>query len=355
MVQALSLDTYRLLGRSGLRVSPLALGTITFGGGPGWGTDANETRRILDEYIGRGGNFIDTANQYTDGAAEELIGAHTAERREQLVIATKFSLATRPGDPNSGGNHRRSMVRSVESSLRRLKTDYIDLLYLHFWDATTPEDEILRAMDDLVRSGKVLYLGVSDTPAWRISAMQAIAALRGWSVFIALQMEYNLLERTGERELIPMSRTHGLGIIPWSPLAGGVLSGKYSRADLIPRSDEASVRKTLALDSGALCERSLAITDVVKQVADEIGKSTAQVALAWTLTNPAVTSSVIGARTLEQFRENLRALDVELTNEHLARLRDVSFVPLGFPHDFLRRLRATNFMYGGAKIVARDE
>jgi aryl-alcohol dehydrogenase-like predicted oxidoreductase len=179
------LDTYRLLGRSGLRVSPLALGTMTFGSDWGWGAAKDEARRIFDAYVDRGGNFVDTANQYTNGTAERLVGEFTSDRRDSLVLATKYTLTSRAGDPNSGGNHRKSMVRSVEDSLRRLGTDYIDLLYLHAWDFTTPVEEILRAMDDLVRAGKVLYVGISDTPAWQVARMQAIADLRGWSPLVA--------------------------------------------------------------------------------------------------------------------------------------------------------------------------
>ncbi len=232
MTDTLSLDSYRLLGRSGLRVSPLALGTMTFGTDWGWGADIAEARRIFDLYVDRGGNFIDTANQYTNGTSERFVGELAADRRERLVIATKYTLSTRPGDPNSGGNHRKSMVRSVEDSLTRMSTDYIDLLYLHAWDFTTPVEEILRGMDDLVRAGKVVYVGISDAPAWQVSRMQAIADLRGWSPLVALQIEYSLIERTVERDLIPMAREMGLGVIPWSPLASGVLTGKYTRADL---------------------------------------------------------------------------------------------------------------------------
>src|SRR5437660_8564682 len=216
------LDSYRLLGRSGLRVSPLALGTMTFG----WGADRDEAKAIFDAYVERGGNFIDTANGYSDGTAEQLVGEFAHARREELVIATKYSMPMRPGDPNSGGNSRKSMIRSVEASLSRLRTDYVDLLYLHMWYGDTPVEEVLRAMDDLVRSGKVLYVGMSDIPAWQVSRMQAIADLRGWAPLVALQIPYNLVERTVERELIPMAQTMGLGVVPWSPLAGGVLTGK---------------------------------------------------------------------------------------------------------------------------------
>ncbi len=227
-----ALDQYRLLGRSGLRVSPLALGTMTFGTEWGWGADPDEARRIFDLYVDRGGNFIDTAVNYTNGASERLVGQFARDKRDRLVLATKFTMARDPGNPNSGGNHRLNMLRSVEQSLRQLETDRIDLLYLHGWDATTQPDEVMRGLDDLVRSGKVQYVGICNTPAWRISQLQTMADLRGWSPFVALQIEYNLVERTVEHELIPFAAALGLGVLPWSPLGGGVLTGKYTRADL---------------------------------------------------------------------------------------------------------------------------
>ncbi|GAA2207044.1 aldo/keto reductase [Nonomuraea monospora] len=334
-----TLDTYRLLGRSGLRVSPLALGTMTFGTDWGWGSDRDESRRVFEAYVERGGNFVDTANQYTDGTSEALVGEFAAGRREQLVLATKYSATRRPRDPNAGGNHRKSMVQSVEASLRRLRTDRLDLLYLHAWDFTTPVEEILRGLDDLVRAGKVLYVGISDTPAWQVSRMQAIADLRGWSPLIALQIEYSLIERTGERDLIPMAREMGLGVIPWSPLGSGVLTGKYTRADLAHEisADPSGSRKNVAVANGSLTERTLGVADAVKRVAGEVGATPSQVALAWALLEPGVTAPIVGARTLAQLQDNLGALDVRLTGEQRATLDEVSRVELGFPHEFLRR------------------
>ncbi|MFP2907568.1 aldo/keto reductase [Pyxidicoccus sp. 3LFB2] len=350
----LSLDTYRLLGRSGLRVSPLSLGTMTFGSDWGWGADEAEARRIFDTYVDRGGNFIDTASYYTNGSSERLVGAFSADKRERLVLATKYSLATRPGDPNSGGNHRKNMVRTVEQSLARLKSDYIDLLYLHAWDGTTPVEEVLRAMDDLVRAGKVLYLGISDTPAWQVSRMQALADVRGWSPLIALQIEYSLLQRTVERELIPMARELGLGVIPWSPLGSGVLTGKYSQADLEPEGEGVAVtRKGVARVSGSLSARGLGIADVVKDVARSLERTPAQVALAWTLHNPGVASPIIGARTLRQLEDNLVALEVELPDDALARLHEASAIEPGFPHDFLQTPAMQATMFGGVKLSPR--
>lgn len=357
MAQSLSLDTYRLLGRSGLRVSPLSLGTMTFGSDWGWGADKEEARRIFDSYVDRGGNFIDTANQYTNGTAEQFLGEFAGTKRERLVLATKYTLTRHPGDPNSGGNHRKSMVGSVEASLRRLNTDYLDLLYLHAWDGTTPVEEVLRALDDLVRAGKVLYVGISDTPAWQVSRMQAIADLRGWAPLVALQIEYSLIERTVERDLIPMAREMGLGVIPWSPLASGVLTGKYSRVDLDHGGGTAGAegtRKNVAAASGALTERSLAIADVVKDVATVMGTTQSRVALAWTMLNPAVTAPIIGARTLAQFEDNLGALDVQFTESQRATLQKASAIELGFPHDFLARPMTRTVMLGGVTIESHS-
>jgi len=337
--RARSLASFRALGRSGLRVSPLALGTMTFG----WGAERDAAREIFDGYVERGGNFVDTANGYADGASEELVGEFARGRREELVIATKYSMPMRPGDPNSGGNSRKSMIRSVEASLARLGTDYVDLLYLHMWDGGTPVEEVLRGMDDLVRAGKVLYVGISDIPAWQVARMQAIADLRGWAPLVALQIPYNLVERTVERDLVPMAAAMGLGIVAWSPLAGGVLTGKYSRADLDRPGpgDGAFTRRDHAIGNGFLTERGLTAAEAVKAVAAEIGTTPSRVALAWTLRNPAVVAPLIGARTRTQLDDNLGALETTLTPEQHTRLNEATAIDLGFPHDALRRLSAT--------------
>ncbi|MEV6758489.1 aldo/keto reductase [Streptomyces sp. NPDC051214] len=352
---SLTLDTYRLLGRSGLRVSPLALGAATFGTEWGWGAEPDEARKLFDLYVERGGNFIDTADTYTNGSSERLLGEFTRDHRESLVLATKYSTLRRPGDPNSGGSHRKNLFASVESSLRRLNTHYIDVLYLHLWDVTTQVEEVLRGMDDLVRQGKVLYVAVSNIPAWQVSRMQAVADLRGWSPLVALQIEYNLIERTGERDLIPMAREMGLGVIPWSPLAGGVLTGKYGREDLTA-TDVASddgTRKSLTVAGGALTERNHAIVDVVKEIATDIGRTPAQVGLAWTLRNPGVTAPIIGARTLTQLEDNLGALEVDFTDAQLERLDEVSAIALGFPHDLLAGERVRTLIRGDRKLESR--
>ncbi|MDR3519128.1 MAG: aldo/keto reductase [Azospirillaceae bacterium] len=357
MTTPVNLNTYRLLGRSGLRVSPLSLGTMTFGPDWGWGADAAEARRIFDIYVDRGGNFIDTAVTYTNGTAERLVGEFSKDKRERLVIATKFTINRQQGDPNAGGNHRLNIVRSVETSLKQLGTDHIDLFYLHVWDGTTSPDEVMRGLDDLVRSGKVVYVGISDTPAWRVAQMQTLADLRGWSPLVALQIEYNLVQRTVEHELIPMASALGLGVIPWSPLAGGLLSGKYSREDL-NQGDRGTVslgssRKDVIIASGNLTERSLTIAETVGDVAKEIGASPSQVAIAWTLLNRAVTAPIIGARTVAQFEDNLGALDIAFTEEQRNRLNAASEPAPVFPHDFMARPVVQNLIFGGTTVERR--
>ncbi|MCJ8142266.1 aldo/keto reductase [Ancylobacter sp. A5.8] len=351
----MTLTDYKLLGRSGLRVSPLSLGTMTFGSDWGWGADSNESRRIFDLYIDRGGNFIDTAVNYTNGAAERFLGAFTGDKRERLVLATKFTMAREPGNPNSGGNHRLNMVRSVEQSLRQLATDRIDLFYLHAWDMTTRPDEVMRALDDLVRSGKIIYLGICNTPAWRIAEMQTLADMRGWSPFVALQIEYSLVERTVEHELMPMAAAMGLGVLPWSPLGGGVLAGKYGRADVQDSRDAAvsASRKGVIASSGHLNQRSIEIAQEVRAVAEEVGSTPSQIALAWTLANPAVVSPVMGARTLAQAEENLGALDVALSPEQLDRLNRASAPDPIFPARFVERPLVQQLIFGGAAVAGR--
>ena len=351
----MKLTDYRLLGRSGLRVSPLSLGTMTFGSDWGWGADSGEARRIFDLYVDRGGNFIDTSVNYTNGAAEHFVGEFVGDKRERLVLATKFTMAREPGNPNSGGNHRLNMVRSVEQSLKQLATDRIDLLYLHGWDMTTGADEVMRALDDLVRSGKILYVGICNTPAWPIAEMQTLAELRGWSPFIALQIEYSLVERTVEHELIPMAAAMGLGVLPWSPLGGGVLAGKYTEADVQDSRDAAvsSSRRGVIASSGHLNERSIAIAQDVRALAEEVGSTPAQIALAWTLTNPAVVSPIIGARTIAQAEENLGALDVALSPDQLDRLNLASKPTAIFPARFVNRPMVQQLLFGGATVARR--
>ncbi len=325
------LDHYVTLGRSGLRVSPLCLGAMTFGEDLGWGSSVEDSQRIMDRFIELGGNFIDTANFYTKSHSEKIIGDHVGRnpaRRDRLVIATKFSGNLYPGDPNGGGSGRKSVISACESSLRRLQTDYVDLYWLHNWDVHTPIEETMAALEDLVRAGKVRYLGVSDTPAWKVAEANVTARFRGWSAFIGLQIEYSLLERTVEQELVPMARELGLGITPWSPLKSGALSGKYTRKN----AGQAKGDRGFFLDA-SLNEKTYAIIDELEIVAKAHESTVARVALAWVQAQPGVTSTIIGARRLAQLEDNVKALDVRLTTEELSRLDALTKPTLGFPQN----------------------
>ena len=340
------LDHYITLGRSGLRVSPLCLGAMTFGEEWGWGSSVAESNAIIGRYLERGGNFIDTANAYTKGHSEVIVGdyfARTPGARDRVVIATKFMANLYPGDPNGGGAGRKSMQAACEQSLRRLKTDYIDLYWLHCWDTHTPIEETMRAMDDLVRAGKVRYIGFSDTPAWKVAQAQTQALFRGWSPLVALQIEYSLIERTVEGELMPMAIELGLGVTPWSPLRGGVLSGKYTRANA----------GQVQADRGDrvhqyLTERSYTIVDELIRIAQEQQTTPAAVALSWVQHRPGVASTIIGARRIDQLDQNLAALDVRLTPAQMEALDVVSAPTLNFPTQFLKFV--PTFAQGGTTV-----
>ncbi len=351
------MDHYRLLGRSGLRVSPLSLGAMTFGDAWGWGADKKDSKRIFDAYLDAGGNMVDTANIYTDGQSERYLGEFLRGRRDSVVVATKYAATRDPSDPNAGGAGRKSLRGSVDASLKNLGTDYIDLLYLHAWDGVTPSDEVIASLGELVRSGKVLYLGISDTPAWQVARMQTVADVRGRPSFAALQVEYSLIERTTERELLPMAAELGLGVIPWAPLGGGVLTGKYTAADLVTSGSDspAGTRRDHAQANGTLTPRGLAIADTVVDVARELGVTPAQVALAWTLHKPTVVSSLIGARTLEQLQQNIAALEVEFEESQLETLHAASAVDLGFPHEFLMRPMVRGVTTGRTSVRPRPD
>ena len=324
---------YTLLGNSGLRVSELALGTMTFGTDWGWGASQSESAKQFELFADAGGTLIDTANKYTDGSAESILGELVAADRDHFVVGTKYSLSVRDGDLNAGGNHRKSLVQALEASLRRLRTDRVDVLWLHAWDYLTPPEEVMRALDDQVRLGKVLYLGVSDTPAWVVAQMQTLAAARGWAPFSGLQAEYSLVQREPERELIPMARGLGLGVLAWGPLGAGVLSGKYARAD--PAGGE---RRLVDVDP-----RRLTIAQAVADVADRLGLTPPVVALAWLRARGGIIP-ILGARTAQQLADNLACLDAKLPAEALARLDQASHIDLGFPHDFLA---SADFISGG--------
>ncbi|MFN6477340.1 aldo/keto reductase [Nostoc sp. DedQUE07] len=337
---------YKLLGKSGLRVSELSLGTMTFGEDWGWGASVDESRKIFDSYAEAGGNFIDTANGYTDGSSEKIVGELIAKERERFVVATKYSFPLRmndqKGDPNASGNHRKNLIQSLEGSLKRLNTDYIDLFWLHAWDFTTPIEEVLRSLDDVVRQGKVLYIGISDTPAWIVSQANTIAHYQGWTQFVALQIEYSLIQRTPERDLLPLAKAFDLAVTPWSPLGGGVLTGKYNRS-----SQGGAEQGRLETLGGGISEKNLAIAEVVSQVAAEIGHTPSQVALAWLRAQSGVIIPIIGARKLTQFQDNLASIEVTLSPEHLQRLDEISQIELGFPHDFLYNDVIRDRLFGG--------
>jgi aryl-alcohol dehydrogenase-like predicted oxidoreductase len=331
---------YKLLGKSGLRVSELALGTMTFGEDWGFGANIEESRRIFDAFVQAGGNFIDTACNYTNGTSEKFIGEFIQGNREQFVIATKYSLTTRRNDPNGGGNHRKNLVQTIEGSLKRLNTDYIDLLWLHAWDFMTPVEEVMRALDDLVRAGKVLYVGISDTPAWIVSQANTLAMLRGWTPFIGLQVEYNLLQRAPERDLLPMARAFDIGVTAWAPIAGGALTGKYL-------DDQAkNETKRLAPESKRINDVNSKIAMEVVKIANEIERTPAQVALNWVRQQSGVMIPLIGARKESQMIDNLGVVEFKLSKEHLHRLDEVSKIELGFPHNFLSSDPVRNALFG---------
>lgn len=340
------LNHYITLGRSGLRVSPFCLGTMTFGEDYGWGTSVKDAEAIIDRFIDAGGNFFDTANAYTRGHSEKIIGDHIGRhrnRRDRVVIATKFYANMYTGDPNGGGANRKSLIAACEQSLRRLQTDYIDLYWMHAWDRHTPIDETMAALDDLVRAGKVRYVGFSDTPAWKVTEAQMFSRFRGTAPLIALQIEYSLLERTVEGELLPMALEMGLGVTPWSPLKGGALSGKYTRQN----AGQVKADRGMMIQ-GSLNEKTYAIVDELQKIATELESTPASVALAWVQGRPSVASTIIGARTMGQLEDNLKALDVRLSPAHVQALEGLSRPTLSFPMNFLDR--AAFFMNGGTTI-----
>lgn len=337
---------YKLHGKSGLRVSELCLGAMTFGADWGWGGDDAASRAMFDAFAEAGGNFIDTAHVYTDGSSERLVGAFIKSDRDHFVVATKYT-PTHGTDLVKAGNSRKNMRRCVEESLKRLGTDHIDLYLLHFWDGTTPIEEIMRGLDDLVSAGKVLYVAASDTPAWLISRGNLLAELMGWSPFIGIQVEYSLVERTAERELLPMAKALDLGITAWSPLAQGVLTGKFldggtnaatrHQADRIPPRQQEIARK-------------------VAETAREIGRSPAQVALAAIrqLSKWGTITPIIAGRNAAQVKDNLGCLDVTLDQEHLAALDELTKIDLGFPHNMLKSDWLRDLAYGRGNFSLVD-
>jgi aryl-alcohol dehydrogenase-like predicted oxidoreductase len=321
---------YKTLGRSGLRVSPLCLGGMTFGEDWGWGADEAESEKIIKQFMELGGNFIDTANVYTNNHSEKIIGnvigSHSSIRAG-MVLATKFGMNVFPGNPNGGGNGTKAIIENVHHSLRRLQTDYIDLLWIHAWDWNTPLEETLRTMNDLVSAGKVRYIGVSGAPAWKIAQSQMFAQFRGWAPFIGLQIEYSLLERTVEAELVPMAMEMGLGITTWSPLRGGLLSGKYNRSNNGIVKDS---RMQVIGREAPLKELELAIIDKLEEIAAAHHTTVAAIALSWLLSRPGVCATIIGVRNIKQLEGNAAAIAIVLTDDEITALNSLSAPPVTF-------------------------
>ncbi|MGH2556956.1 MAG: aldo/keto reductase [Actinomycetota bacterium] len=327
---------FKLLGRSGLRVSELALGTMTFGEDWGWGASKEESRKIFERFAEAGGNFVDTANNYTDGTSERFVGEFVAPDRDHFVLATKYSLTERRDDPNFGGNQRKNLVRSLEGSLGRLDTDHVDVLWLHMWDGMTPVEEVLRAMDDMVRAGKVLYVGFSDTPAWVVAQAVTTAELRGWARPVALQLPYSALDRGVERDLLPMAKANDLAVTVWGMLEGGALTGKYRKTD----------RGSTRYEGAS--EKELEAGDAVLALSEEIGRTPTQVAINWVRARSARAEIVpiLGARTVAQLDDALGCLEFELDQEQVRRLDEIAPIDLGFPHSFLASDHVRGLIFG---------
>ncbi len=330
----MDLTSFRTLGRSGLVVSPLTLGTMTFGTAR-WGSDGDASAAVFDAYVEAGGNAVDTADVYAGGRSEEIVGRLVADRglRDRLVLATKYTFNAEPGNPNAGGNGRKNLHRAIEGSLRRLKTDYVDLFWLHAYDTLTPAEEVVESLAGLVRSGKARYVGLSDVPAWYATRVATLAQAQGVPGPIALQVPYSLVERSVEREHVPAAHVLGLGITPWSPLAAGFLTGKYERGDVGARGGGRLSGPNPFGDS-LFTDRNWAILDALRAVAAEAGRPLAQVALAWASARPGVTSVIVGARTTEQLAGHQASLEIQLDPEHARALNAASALEPAFTGHF---------------------
>ena len=336
---------YKLFGQSGLRVSELCLGTMGFGTEWKWGADKEASKQIFDAYAKAGGNFLDTANRYTEGTSEKFLGEFVASNRDHFIVATKYSLRDRAGDLNFAGNHRKNLMRSVRESLKRLNTDFIDVLWVHAWDSWTTTEEIMKGLEDLVSRGLVHYIGVSDTPAWVVSQANTMAQLRGWAQFVGLQIEYSLIQRTVEPELMPMAKAFGMTVTPWAPLAGGALTGKYLKGDK-GRLPDTSIR---------LGERSTLITKKVVEIADRLGVTASQVAINWTRQhkNQSVIP-IVGATKVSQMEDVLGCLNFELPVEAAKELDEISKIDLPFPQKFFVEGAVQDVLYGGVRNQMLD-
>ncbi len=340
---------YRILGNSGLRISEAALGAMTFGEEWGWGSPKDEARKVYDAFREAGGNFIDTANFYTNGTSESFLGEFMKDHRQSVVLATKYTMSAPGTDPNAAGNQRKNMMQAVEASLKRLQTDYIDLYWVHMWDQITPVEEVMRGLDDLIRQGKVLYVGISNAPAWWIAQANILAQLRGWSPFVGLQIEYSLIERSVERELVPMAKALNLSLTAWSPLAKGILTGKYhghrSSEQGRLNSDTMVAYKDLMLEQ----ERTGRIVTAVKAVSDQTGRRMAEVALAWLRYRPVPVIPIIGARKLSQLQDNLASFDLALSAEQVKALDEASQIDPGFPYHLYAKESVRAIAFGGMR------
>lgn len=331
---------YKLFGQSGLRVSELCLGTMGFGTEWKWGADKELSQKIFDAYANAGGNFLDTANRYTEGTSEKFVGDFIAKDRDHFVVATKYTLRDRSGDLNFAGNHRKNLMRSVKESLWRLNTDYIDVLWVHMWDTLTPTEEIMKGLEDLITRGMVHYIGISDTPAWVVSQANTMAQLRGWNQFVGLQIEYSLIQRTVEAELLPMAKAYGMTVTPWAPLAGGALTGKYLKGDK-GRLPDTSIR---------LGERATNITKKVVEIADRLGVTASQVAINWTRQQKGQSViPIVGATKESQMQDVLGCLKFELPSDAINELNEVSKIELPFPQKFLTEPGVQDVLYGGVR------
>jgi len=346
---------YTTLGRSGLRVSPLCLGTMTFGTEWGWGAEEKVSRSLFERYLDAGGNFIDTADGYTEGKSEEMLGKFIAERnlRDRVVLATKFTFSADPTNPNAGGNGRKNIHRALEGSLRRLQTSYIDLYWLHAGDTITPVEEVISTLNDLVRQGKILHYGFSDTPAWYVARAQTLAEKEGKERLVALQLEYSLVQRNIEREHIPAAQELGLAVCPWSPLASGFLTGKYRREGSDGVGDG---RLEKVKDSGnptlkKFTDQNWRILDVLLEVGKQIGRPPAQVALNWVATQPGITSTILGASKLSQFEDNLKAIEFTIPAELRSRLDEIGAPPSIHPYEFFEPFIQT-MIHGSSPVKA---
>lgn len=346
----MTLTNYRTLGRSGLVVSPLALGTMTFGTAR-WGSDEGGSRAVFDAYVDAGGNFVDTADVYSGGVSEAMIGQFIADRalRDRIVLATKSGFNTTPGNPHAGGNGRKAIHAAIDGSLRRLATDHIDLYWLHVWDTVTPVEELIETFGGLVRAGKIRYYGLSNVPAWVAARWTTLAAAHGVPGPIALQLEYSLTERSIENEFVPMARDLGLGILPWSPLDGGFLTGKYQRGDKAP---EAAGRLAGANPFGTskFTDRNWDILDALRTVAAEAERPPAKVALAWALARPGIAALLIGASRPEQLAENIAALDLVLTPPQSEALDTASTPAPTYPYPIFAK-SVNRMVFGGADVA----